>query len=47
MQEQENSIQEEDNGVDKDEWASRKIRITLKDAPNYRNKTKQRQKKSQ
>lgn len=47
MQEQEKGIQEEDNGVDKDKWASRKIKITLKDAPNYRNKTRQEQKKGQ
>lgn len=35
MQEQENSIQEEDKRVDKEEWAKRKLKITLLDAPDY------------
>ena len=35
MQEQEQGIYEEDKKVNKEEWAKRKMKITLLDAPDY------------
>lgn len=47
MQEQEQGKQEEDSNVDKDAWASRKLKIILKDAPNYGTKQEKNRKKAQ
>lgn len=45
MQEQDDH-KEAKKSIDKNEWTKRKIRVTLFDAPNYRNKTSKKQKQS-
>ena len=45
MQEQEQGIHEENKKINKEEWAKRKMKITLLDAPDYGTKQEANRKK--